>query len=64
MTSLAMNNWLLGESDGASKRIEMVGSEMDVVIVNKWAMGLNGVEGIERVIVGARTVGGSYLCEG
>lgn len=61
MTSLAINSGELGESEGASSRIEIVGAVIDEARVKTWGKGLKTFDGIERASVGVKAVGGSYL---
>lgn len=56
-----MNNWEPGDSDGASKRIEMGCEGMAVLSFKICGIGLKDLEGIECESVGHRLVGGSYL---
>lgn len=64
MMSLTIKSGELGDSDGTSRRMEMVGGTMDEASENKWGMGLRDKDGIESVGVGVILVGGSYLFGG
>lgn len=56
-----MKSWELGPSDGASKRMEIVGRVIDEARVKRWGRGLSNGVGMGQVRVGDRVVGGSYL---
>jgi hypothetical protein len=61
ITSLTMNSWELGDSDGERRRIDMGCGRRAVVSFRRWGMGLRDRDGIECDRVGDNSVGGSYL---
>jgi hypothetical protein len=61
VTSLTRKSGELGDSEGASKRIDTVAGDIEDDSVKMCESGLSPVEGIEVVNVGDIDVGGSYL---
>lgn len=59
--SLGRNDGELGDSDGASKRMDIVSGTRDVVSLKMCDKGFMDDDAMERESVGVQFVGGSYL---